>query len=88
MYGQHVYVTVDADGPSTHYRTEEGNLAFHGVKNILWVRSHSGSLLVSESEWYADGEGSSSAKPLRRFIAYRRVPLGYLHPEAQLGTKY
>ena len=31
MYGQDVYMAVNADRPSAHYRTEEGNFAFCAV---------------------------------------------------------
>ena len=41
---------MDANGSGAHCRTEEGNLAFHGVENILRIGSQSGSLLVLESE--------------------------------------
>ena len=34
MYRQNVYVTVDADGSSAHYRAEEGDLAFCAVEEI------------------------------------------------------
>jgi hypothetical protein len=34
MYGQNVYVTMNADGSSAHYRTEEGDLAFCAVEEI------------------------------------------------------
>jgi len=34
MNGQNVYVTMDADGSSAHYRTEEGDLAFCGVEEM------------------------------------------------------
>jgi hypothetical protein len=47
---------MDADGSGAHYGTEEGDLARHGVENILWAGSHGGSLLVSGSEGYTDGK--------------------------------
>jgi len=34
MYGQDVYVTVNADRSSAHYRTEEGDFAFCTVEEI------------------------------------------------------
>ena len=40
MYGQNVYVTMNADGSSAHYRTEEGDLSFRGVEEISCVGHH------------------------------------------------
>jgi len=34
MYGQDVYMTVNADRSSAHYRTEEGDFAFCAVEEI------------------------------------------------------
>ena len=37
VYGQNVYVTVDADGSSAHYRAEEGDFAFRGIEEISCI---------------------------------------------------
>ena len=37
MYGQNVYVTMNANGSSAHYRTEERDLAFRSVEEISCV---------------------------------------------------
>lgn len=51
---------MDADRSGAHYGTEEGDLACHGVENVPLGGNHGGSLLVLESEGYADGKVRTS----------------------------
>ena len=77
VYGQNVYVTMDADGSSAHYRTEEGDFAFCTIEEIPRIGRHRVVFLVLEVG--GTGKGPGCVGLTLRFESRSEKSHGCLH---------